>query len=206
MTKEQLQNILSKYLPTEAVPTISFWIFEKGTHLKITHKRTSKFGDYTPPHSQKGHTISVNGDLNSFAFMITLIHELAHLNIWERYKNNVQSHGEEWKDEFRYLMNFFVGKNIFPQELENALLKYLQKTKSSTCYDVDLMKALNKYSVKGNETIYIEDLEENSFFKTENGKVFQKIKRVRKRFQCVETKTDRVFLFSPIAEVQRISE
>lgn len=204
MTKAEAELILQKYLPVAAVPTIAYWIFENQIHLKITHSRKSKFGDYTPPHSQKGHTISVNGDLNPFAFMITLIHELAHLNVWERYKNNVHSHGEEWKGEFRYLMNFFVGKNIFPKEIETALLNYLQKTKSSTCFDVDLMKALNKHSEKGNNMIYIEDLEENSFFKTENGRVFQKIKKVRKRFQCVETITERIFLFSPIAEVQKI--
>lgn len=204
MNLTEIEQILSKYIPPASVATIANWLIEKKIYLKITRRRSSKFGDYMYPQLGKGHTISINGDLSSYAFLITLIHELAHLNVWERYQHEVAPHGNEWKEAYRYLMNFFLGKDIFPEDLETAIVVYLTQTKSSTCYDTGLMKALRKYSAVSHETFLVENLEKNALFKTENGRVFKKIKKIRKRYHCIEIKTNRIYLFNPVAEVHKL--
>ena len=44
------------------------------------------------------HRISVNGNLNKYSFLITLIHELAHLLTFTQYKNRVDPHGRNGRE------------------------------------------------------------------------------------------------------------
>ena len=101
---EQYKAILQKYIPGKSVELIYEWLREHKIHLKISKKRSSKLGDYRSPHKGKGHLITVNHDLNPYAFLITLVHEIAHMLVWERYRNRVRAHGPEWKDTYRKLM------------------------------------------------------------------------------------------------------
>jgi hypothetical protein len=48
----------------------------------------------------------------------------------------------------------------------------------------------------------VEELPALSLFKTRDGRVFQKGERLRKRFKCVEVATKRLYLFSPVYEVE----
>src|SRR5690554_6336368 len=89
-------SILEKYMPAQAAELIAQWIAETSCQFKITGSRKSKFGDYRPPFGGKGHRISVNHDLNPYAFLITTVHEFAHLHTWHEHKNKVQPHGPNW--------------------------------------------------------------------------------------------------------------
>jgi hypothetical protein len=48
----------------------------------------------------------------------------------------------------------------------------------------------------------VEQLQEGQVFDIGEGRLFKKGKQLRKRFQCIEVKTGRVYLFSPIYEVK----
>ena len=72
-------EILKKYLPEETVMVISEWIIEFDFKLKITKERKTRLGDYTSPRGDLNHTITINYNLNKYAFLITLVHEVAHL-------------------------------------------------------------------------------------------------------------------------------
>ena len=88
--KEKSRKILLKHLPEAALEPIIALQENYGFSLVITNPRSTKFGDYRPP--QRGsnyHRISVNGDLNPFQFLVTLLHEIAHLIAWERHKNRL---------------------------------------------------------------------------------------------------------------------
>ena len=50
----------------------------------------------------------------------------------------------------------------------------------------------------------ISDLSEGVIFKLRNGKVFEKGIKLRKRFKCVEIKTNKLSLFHPLAEVESV--
>ena len=192
---------LSRYMPTPAAPIISQWITDSNCLFRISKNRTSKLCDYRPPHGGQGHRISVNHNLNSYAFLITTVHEFAHLKTWNNYKNKVRPHGKEWKHHFRQLMLPFVQTGIFPADVETALTRYMDNPAASSCTDLNLFRVLKKYDLQNNGIWAVEQLPENTIFALKNGRVFQKKEKIRKRYRCIELKTQRIYLFSPIAEV-----
>src|SRR5437870_1460004 len=176
-TAETLSNQIKAFVPEDAVDIVVRWIAEYKITLTITHSRQSVFGDYRWPQRNKGHRISVNGDLNSYAFLITFVHEMAHLTAWEKFRNTVSSHGKEWKHEYKTLMDEFAGRKIFPADIRTAFKQHLVMPAHSHSIDETLMKVLRKYDkVKGN---YLSDLEEGRLFECQ-GRIYRKGKKLRK--------------------------
>ena len=198
MSQELLADKIKSYIPEDAVATIVHWIIEFKIDLTITPERKSVFGDYHWPQKGKGHRISVNGDLNPYAFLITLVHEVAHLTTWNKFRNKVSSHGNEWKSEYKILMEAFSGKRIFPLEVRNAFLQHLIAPSHTHCNDPHLMMTLNKYNAKPG--IYLGDLAEGTLFRFRNH-IYKKGEKLRKRYQCEQLKTNRHFLFNPTVEI-----
>lgn len=192
---------LSKYMPAPAAPVISRWINDSKCQFRVSRSRTSKFGDYRPPHGGHGHRISVNHNLNPYAFLITTVHEFAHLKTWNTYKNRVKPHGQEWKACFRQLMQPFLQAAVFPQDIQMAISNYMNNPAASSCSDLNLFRVLQRYDANKDDIQTVEQLPENTVFVLKNGRVFQKKEKIRKRYRCIEVKTQRVYLFSPIAEV-----
>lgn len=192
-------KILSKYLPEEAAPIIAKWIEHYKCQFKISRNRNTKFGDYRPPHAGQGHRISVNYDLNPYAFLVTTVHEFAHLQTWNEHEGRVKPHGIEWKQNFKKMMRPFFDKQIFPSDLTMAITAYLENPGASSCSDVNLFRALKSYDSR--QVVLIESLEERTIFTIKDGREFTKGERMRKRFKCVESGSGRVYLFSPLAEV-----
>lgn len=187
-------------MPAEAAPLIARWIEHFRVEIKITRSRSSVFGDYRHPHGQHGHRISINHDQNHFAFLITLVHEFAHLICWNKYKTTVKPHGEEWKREFKELMHPFFELTIFPGEVVTALKKYLHNPAASSCTDIHLMNTLRHYDTH-KSTIPVKNIPAGSLFSMKNGRMFRKGERIRTRFRCVEIKTNQIYFFHPTAEV-----
>ncbi|WP_325642264.1 sprT domain-containing protein [Parapedobacter sp.] len=192
---------LRKYMPALATPIISRWINDSGCQFRISRSRTSKLGDYRPPYGGKGHRISVNHNLNPYAFLITSVHEFAHLKTWNTYKNKVKPHGPEWKSDFRELMRPFIRLGLFPADIQQAIVRYLDNPAASSCTDLQLYRVLKRYDAPENPVHTVEQLPENTVFSLKNGRVFQKKEKIRKRYRCIEVATRRIYLFSPVAEV-----
>lgn len=193
--------ILSRHIPEDAAKIIASWIKESGCKFKITKSRSSKFGDYRPPYKDKGHRISVNFDLNPYAFLITTVHEFAHLQTWNQHKHLVKPHGSAWKGNFKKLMDIFIDLNVFPEDIKEAVQIYLRNPAASSCTDIRLFRMLKKYDEIKEDHHTVESLPERSVFSLKNGRVFERGEKLRKRYRCVEIKTGRVYLFNPIAEV-----
>ncbi len=70
------------------------------------------------------------------------------------------------------------------------------------CDDPQLVKVLNKYNKK--TALHIQDLESNALFAWNDEKIFKKGEKLRKRYKCYEVKSNRIYLFSPMAEVKRL--
>src|SRR5690606_13417989 len=82
---------------------------------------------------------------NPYAFLITLMHELAHLITWVKYKDTVKPHGQEWKSEFKQTLGPFLRRNVFPEDVARAVQNYLANPAAATCRDIHLSKALARY-------------------------------------------------------------
>jgi hypothetical protein len=198
-------KVLAQYMPPEAAPLIGRWIDHFKCEFKISRNRNSKFGDYRAPYGGKGHRISVNYDLNAYAFLVTTVHEFAHLHTWNEHQHKVRPHGTEWKNNFKKMMQPFFEKNVFPQDVHQAINRYLDNPAASSCSDLNLYRSLRKYDAPKESAITVEKLPIKALFKLKDGRVFRKEEKLRKRFKCTEVSTRRVYLFSPVAEVELIS-
>jgi SprT protein len=199
--QESPLDSLKDFLPDGSYDGVTHYIIEHKVHLTITRERTTVLGDYRNRHAGRNHRISVNGNLNKYSFLITLLHELAHLLTFEKYGNRIAAHGAQWKKEYGQILSGFIAKKIFPADIENELVKTVTNPGASSCAEAPLLRVLRKYDPHRPGVFLLEELPEKSFFRTKNGSIFSKGHRVRKRFLCQELATKKLFLFSPVAEV-----
>jgi len=202
--KEAPLSQLNSFLPSGTYEAVEEYLRFYKIHLTVTQHRKSILGDYRHRTHFKNHRISVNGSLNKYSFLITLLHEVAHLLTFERHGNHVMAHGSEWKVLYAGLLKQFIDNKVFPSDIEKELLVSLKRPAASSCAEDDLIRVLRKYDTNPNGYRLVEEIPLNGLFRLDDGKVFKRGEKQRKRFKCVEVKTGRTFLFSPVYEVELI--
>jgi len=200
-----MNDILKKYLPERAVDSCLQLIKESKVNLKIVNQRVTRHGDYRRlPNGL--HYITINATLNKYRFLITLVHEIAHLLAYEKYGRNIKPHGLEWKHTFQYLMLPFIRPEIFPSKILPLLANHFKNPKASSDTDAVLSLALKQFDPQQSDKSYVFELPEGSIFKIYNGKLFKKGNRRVKRYECIELDSGKVYLFQPNAEVEFIND
>jgi SprT protein len=202
--KEVPLNTLQQFLPEGTLQAVMSYLEKFRVHLTVTQERKSILGDYRHRTGFKNHRISVNGNLNKWAFLVTLVHELAHLLCFEQYGNRVSPHGTEWKKIYGSLLQSFLQEHVFPADIESELRQMLKNPSASSCAEDGLVRVLHRYDEKKSGRVLVEQLPENSLFRTTDGRVFNRGEKLRKRYKCRELKTGRWYLFSPVFEVERV--
>ena len=197
-----MENLIENYLPIKALPQVLKLLEHDNLLVKVKKERKTRHGDYMAFPNGK-HQITINSNLNHYRFLVTLIHEIAHFEAYKTYGKIIKPHGIEWKHTFQHLMLPFLNPQIFPNELLPLLAKHFKNPKASSDTDVNLALALKKFDEPNNKT-YIFEVPEGSNFKSYNGKIFKMRHRRVKRFECIELKTGRLYLFNPNAEVELI--
>ncbi|MEL6303286.1 MAG: SprT-like domain-containing protein [Bacteroidota bacterium] len=194
---------LQKYLPERAVEPCLELIKTHGVHLKVVNHRVTRHGDYRRMPGG-GHQITVNASLNPYRFLITLVHEIAHLVAFEKFGRRIKPHGLEWKRTFQHLMIPFIRPEIFPSALLPLIAQHFKNPKASSSTDARLSIALKAYDSQERVNQYVFEIPEGSTFRIYNGKLFKKGNKRIKRYECVELGTGKVYLFQPNAEVELI--
>ena len=204
-TTEHPMQALAAYLPDNAFEPVVQYVHHYKIHLTVTRQRKSVLGDYRHAGGWGNHKISVNGNLNKYEFLITFLHELAHLFTYEQHKNKVEPHGIEWKNNYSLLLQDFVKRNIFPDDIIKALQKSIKNPSATANGETDLLIVLRNYSQQSRPGfITIEKVPDGGFFITEKGRLFQKVGKRRKRYECIEVETNRHYSFSSLSEVQLV--
>jgi SprT protein len=203
--KEAPLQHLNNFLPPGTFDAVTHYLHFYKIHLTITRQRKSILGDYRHRTHFTNHRISINGNLNPFAFMITLLHEIAHLLTFEQFGNRVSAHGKEWKNVYTDLLKQFMGKNIFPTEIEMALKDSIKNPAASSCAEDGLIRVLRKFDKGNNGIKLVEEIPLNSLFRLNDGRVFRMGEKQRKRFKCMEVSSGKVYLFSPVYEVELVN-
>jgi SprT protein len=203
--KEAPLEYLDHYMPAGASGKMFEYLHLYKVHLTITRTRKSILGDYRHATGSDNHRISVNGNLNKYAFLITLIHEIGHLITFQQYANKVNSHGKEWKLAYRHVLEDFMKLKLFPADLHQALLKSLHDLPASSCSDINLTRVLKNYDAK-DRTVLIEAMKEGALFKTSDGRIFKRGKQIRKRIEGLEIQSGKLYLFSPVYEVESVNK
>tara|TARA_B100000497_G_scaffold78074_1_gene87211 strand:- start:1831 stop:2424 length:594 start_codon:yes stop_codon:yes gene_type:complete len=195
-----MSKTLGKYIPQASVASVFQLITTHNIHLKIVSERVTRHGDYRKmPNGQ--HQITVNSNLNSFRFLITLIHEIAHLIAFKKYGRAIKPHGIEWKRTFQQLMLPYLRPEIFPKKILPFLAIHFKNPKASSDTDINLSLALKQYDAPNNKN-YIFEIPLGRRFRLYNGKIFKRGPRRVKRFECIEISSGKVYLFNPNAEVE----
>lgn len=196
-----MSEVLSKYLPEHAVDALFELIKENNVHLKIVNERRTRHGDYRRAIGGK-HEITVNANLNKYRFLITLVHEISHLVAYETYGRFIKPHGNEWKITFQRLMVPFIRPEIFPHSVLPLVANHFRNPTASSDTDARLAFALKQFDERKPDIHFIHEVPSGSMFRIKNGRIFQKKGLRVKRYECMEVKTGRLFLFNANAEVE----
>ncbi len=194
------KEILASHIPQAAADDAIKLLESMPVRLFIKGSRRTKLGDFRvrPDGSLQ---ISVNGDLNPYHFLITLIHELAHASVYLQYgKRRIRPHGNEWKDEMRRLMQPFLTNTVFPNDILPYLAQYLVQPKAATTSDTALSAALKKYDPDDGKVCIFELNEGDAFIL--NGISYRLGKKLRTRHECERLDNGKKYLIHHHAEVQ----
>jgi predicted SprT family Zn-dependent metalloprotease len=202
--KKESFEALKHYLPEGTFDLLMPLILHYKVHLVVTRERQTKLGDYRNAHTGKNHRITVNGNLNRFAFLITLIHELAHLLTFEQFGHRVAPHGHEWKRIYGNLLKDFLSAGTFPQDIANELVSILHNPAASSCAEDGLSRVLRKYDTHKRHLHLVEELEIGERFVIKGGRLFERGVQLRKRIRCIEIISGKIYLFSPLYEVKKM--
>jgi SprT protein len=213
---EKLRSVLGSRLPENALDDAVAQILGNPVNLKVVKNRTSKSGDFRAPYNGSPARITVNGNLNPYAFLITLVHELAHHHVHLdhmrpakkftfRRKTRPLPHGKEWKAKFRLLMQPYLSLEVFPPEILPVVVQYLENPKASSSVDHLLSKVLKKHDPP-DLTLRLEELPFDAVFTLHGKRFFRKKEKVRTRYRCICLQNNRIYLVSPGAPVMLVNE
>ncbi|MBZ0328588.1 MAG: SprT-like domain-containing protein [Altibacter sp.] len=195
-----MQRILEKYIPEASVEAVFKLIKKHNVHLKIVNERVTRHGDYRKlPNGQ--HQITVNANLNPYRFLMTLVHEIAHLVAFNECGRKIKPHGKEWKHIFQQFMLPFIRPEIFPNQLLPLLALHFKNPKATSDTDAKLSLALKQFDPE-NDKNYIFEIPQDGLFRLYNGKIFKRGQKRVKRYECLEVATGKIYLFNPNAEVE----
>lgn len=198
--KEGHIQVFERFIPEKAVGYCSKLYDFFGFEFKIKKSRLTKMGDYRFDRQTGRHTITINNDLNPYAFLVTYIHEVAHLVTFKEHGRKVSPHGEEWKINFTKVMKPVLNEEIFPPNVYLALTNYFKNPKASSCSDPVLYNVLRQFDEPtGTVPLSKIPLGQSFIF---NEKTYRKLEKKRSRSVCVELKSNRKYLIAEIAPVK----
>jgi hypothetical protein len=195
-----MQHTISPFVSENVLNQVLELLDHDHLTVKVKNERKTRHGDYKRL-ANGTHEITVNSNLNSYRFLITLIHEIAHFEAYNNFGKWIKPHGKEWKYTFQRLMLPFLNPEVFPKELLPLLAKHFKNPKASSDTDAKLSLALKQFDAPNDKT-YVFEVPIGASFKLYNGKIFKKGDTRTKRIECVEIETGRLYLFNPNAEVE----
>ena len=195
----KISSFLDHFPPKVAEYCFTLWDELKFEFI-ISKKRDSKLGDfrYAP---NKGFQITVNHNLNPYAFLVTYLHEVAHLITYQRFKNQVNPHGHEWKNSFNEVFEPILDPELLPTDLIPVLRAYLKNPVATSNGFTPLVEALKAYDNNPEEALLLFNLPEGTIFSLKNLHL-KKGKLRRTRYICQEVNTGKLYLVAKNAQVQ----
>lgn len=192
MEPVKVYGLLERHIPPVALPYCFRLWEEYPFQFAIKGTRITKVGDFIwrPGHPPR---ISVNRESHPYLFLLTYIHEVAHLRVHQAFGSKVDPHGREWKEVFQRLMEPVLTEEIFPSQLLGELRKHMLDPKASSFSDSALTHALRQHDEKQKNVVLLRQLPAGTVFGL-HGKWFRKGETRRTRVVCIELKTKRKYL------------
>jgi SprT protein len=191
---------LKSHLPESSFAMIVNLLNQDHLDVIIKNERKTRHGDYRKLPNGR-HQITINNNLNTYRFLITLIHEIAHYEAFKSFGRAIKPHGLEWKRTFQHLMLPFIHPDIFPNHLLPLLARHFKNPKASSDSDIVLSAALKKYDPPS-DLVFVSHLALDTVFMMKNKRVFKRGQVRRTRIECLEIVSKKTYLFHPNTEVE----
>ncbi|NJM93845.1 MAG: transcription elongation protein SprT [Cytophagales bacterium] len=188
---------LRRSVPPAALEYCYLLWFEHPFRLVLSRPRRSKLGDFRWELGRQQAVITVNTNLNPFSFLITYVHEVAHLRV-SLEQPQAPAHGTAWKQSFATLMRPLLTESVFPPSLLHTIQRHLKNPKASSQADPHLVEELRKHDPEPG--LSLDALPLGSGFELQ-GRVFIKGEKRRTRYLCTEPRSGRKFLVPGVASV-----
>jgi len=204
-------ELVRPHVPPEAMDHVVRALGGLRVELRVVRPRRTKLGDHRPPRLplRPTHRITINADLNPWAFLTTLLHEVAHAATWERHaarRRRVRPHGPEWQREFADVLAPLLDARVFPDELAAAVGRSLASPAAATCSDRGLLLALARYDRHAEGRVRVEDLAEGTWFRADGRHVFRAGRLVRTRRQCFLAGTGQEYRVHGLLAVEPLAD
>jgi hypothetical protein len=110
----------------------------------------------------------------------------------------VDPHGVEWKTTYYTLLNDLVKTDVFPDDINNIIARIEAEPEIAK---LEMGRIFQRYNTTATENVFVEQIPMHKVFKTVDGRTFQKIEKLRKRYKCLCLNDKRKYLFHPLAKV-----
>jgi SprT protein len=181
---------------------VNNWLIVSPVSVVLSKARQSKHGDFRISRQGRPAYITINHDLHPVEFLITLAHEIAHFRNWKKYGRRVRPHGPEWRNAFREMLMDVLAAGILNKEISAAIDQFYFKRKLIGSGSSETLNRLLGKTVEDSGVLRVADLPEGARFTLRSGKTFIKGRKLRKRYQCSDTVSSRIYSVHPMAEVK----
>jgi hypothetical protein len=195
----EYRNILSKYIVQQAIDKAIEFVVQNKIIVRIKKERSSKLGDFRPGKIKQS-KITINYNLTKDQFLITLLHEFAHFQVWNKTGNMHNPHGDKWKYEFALLIYEYIDIECFNPQLTELLRSVFAISEKKVVFRKE---KLHNYLITNASTEwdYVKDLEPESEFMLKNGRQFRMIEKRRTRYLCKDLENNKRYLVHGLAEI-----
>lgn len=200
---QSLANIRG-HAPASALPALDRLFDTLPVLVHVARRRRSKHGDYRPSSCRRYGIVSVNASGNSYQFLITLLHELAHAETHVRHAARARPHGARWKAIFSRLLLDFAAQELFPESLTPLIRSHALRPRYSSCSDPKLAVALREYDTLDHRPM-VAELPRGQRFSLDGVLVLLKRELCRTRYLCT-TPRGREYHVSAAARVHTLYE
>ena len=191
---------LLPYLPSaEVLPLLDKWLKDEAFDLAVHKPRATKLGDFRPPRKGARAKITLNSNLGKYQFLTTLVHEIAHLKVWNAYGRKAAPHGVEWKTMFGQMLREMVENCALPAEYSAAILNHAARPKSAVGGDPQLQKVVLQLDSE-EEVLLLGDIQNGSVFSFK-GRHFKKLEKRRTRALVEEVGSKKQYTIPLVAQV-----
>ena len=192
--RDELTRRLASRIPPPALAYVVDLLLDQPVQLVVSRPRRTRLGSYTAPQpSRPWHRISVNEDLNRYAFLVTLLHEIAHLHAFRSASRRIAPHGREWKRAFGQLLHPLVHTPTLPADITDVIRGMLANPRASSCADPELVAVLSRYDATASTLPRVDELPEGCTFRLGSGRIFRHTRRLRTWHLCEEVHTRQAF-------------
>ena len=204
MKKQEYYKVTAPHFPAAALE-YCFELWEQHKfNFKITRDRQTKLGDFRYHRLKNQYSVTVNRGLNPYSFLITYLHEVAHVVTYRQFKNTCKPHGVEWQENFRKLATPVLRRDVFPEKILQEFKKYLESPAASTSGCMPLTLALRTYDKEDEQQQVLAAVRIGSRFVFKN-RTFEKIGTKRTRALCKDLGNGRNYLIPEVAQVEAVA-